>query len=153
MHPDFKAADATASYEHSAVDSQAAAYTNTANRGIRADVEPDSFAYSADGGWVGESQSPFRQAATLQDAAQDHREESGGGLDYYDTGKDFESRGVVDEDGKQASHWGSQKWHCETCMPAYIVVTASWLLYTNREVHGIIIHEGMHVRGGIISRH
>ena len=29
----------------------------------------------------------------------DHRAASRGGLDYYDTGKDLESRGVVDEDG------------------------------------------------------
>lgn len=130
MHPDFRASmshhpiepdleDASASstlpsYENVAANLQARSAPSSSRRGtlqVQADVEPASLlrgsALHPHGKTRSGQKAPFQPVnggitgeATFGDDALSHRAASRGGLDYYDTGKDFESRGVVDEDGK-----------------------------------------------------
>lgn len=126
MHPDFRtslahqagdpglvAASIPPNYERVAVNSRVGDSSRRGTLQVQADVEPidalrgsslvhnphrktrDSLKFIPPpfhGGLTGE--------ATLGEDVLSHRKVSRGGLDYYDTGTDFESRGVVDENGK-----------------------------------------------------
>lgn len=97
MHPDFKISVAQQSIDEDLeASSRQSSYEHP---DVEADTSIRGFAYNVDADGQA-SQLAANGEVTFQGDAHNHRVAGRDGLDYYDTGKDFETRGVVDQDGK-----------------------------------------------------
>jgi hypothetical protein len=131
MHPDYRISDAI-DENFEASTSGKSRYINENSRAgslRRPNVELDNSlrAFNSDG-WTRDGQPNSvpslvggSKATFHQESHHDDRAVSQGGLDYYDTGKDLESRGVIDEDGECITHSLQSSFTVKLIMKAMIL--------------------------------